>query len=276
MSAEVERPGWYQADVDTIPEEARALLENYSHIRPEQVLSQVLSIRDAGFEIGTYACIGQLRFLDNSLPKNLFYPRIKDRLRAGARFLDAGCCFAQEIRYLVGREGIPSGQLYGVDVEPRFIELGYDLFRDRDSLHSIFMHGDLAASLDSATNTELAKLRDRMDVVYVSSVLHLWGWDDMLAAAKRLVELACDVPGTMIIGSQLGSLDAGEYPMPFGVQYRHSMQSMKAFWEQISRETDTRWVVEAGTSETARDQKGQWWAKNDPNMCMIEFCVTKK
>ena len=279
MAAQTQRPGWYQTDIKSIPEDARALLEGYSHLRPEEVLPHVLSIRDAGFDIGAYACIGQLRFLEISIPKTLFYSRIMRRLREGATFLDAGCCFAQELRYLVVGEGIPSVQLYGVDVEPRFIELGYDLFRDRDSLRSTFTYGDLAATLDSAKNTELAHFKGRMDVVYVASVLHLWGWDDMVAAAKRLVELSCGAPGTMIVGNQLGSLDAGERAMPFGMHFRHNVQTMKAFWEQVGQETGTRWVVEAGTSfesKAVKDNKDQWWSKDDPNVCMIDFCATRE
>ncbi|KAJ9604881.1 hypothetical protein H2200_010996 [Cladophialophora chaetospira] len=260
MSAEKERPAWYREQVTSISDDARALLETYSRIPPQEVLAHVLSIRDAGFEYGNYACVGQLRFLDHSLHKSPYYQRIVERLRSGVTLLDAGCCFGTELRYLVSREGIPGEQLYGFDIESRFINLGYDLFRDRDSLRSTLVRGDLATPLETSENAHLAGVKGNIDVVYASSVLHLWGWDGMLAAAKRLVELTSDTPGTMIVGKQLGSLDAKECPMPYGVAYRHNVGSMKSFWEQISRETGTRWLVEAETSESeaVTENRNQW------------------
>jgi len=275
-----ERPGWYQSDVQSIPEEARALLETYSGLKPEEVLPHVLAIRDAGFDLGSYACIGQLRFLTHSFPDFPYYQRVVQRLKTGSTFLDAGCCFGQELRYLINSEGIASERLYGFDLETRFIDLGYDLFRDRDRLRSTLVRGDLSSSLDGGgNNAELAALKGKIDIVYVSSVLHLWNWDDMVAATKRLVELVRKESGAMIVGKQMGSLEAKEAQMPFGMHYRHNVESINKFWAQVARETNTRWTVEAQTETdvvVVRQNKDQWWAKGDPDICMIHFCATRE
>lgn len=92
----------------------------------------------------------------------------------GATFVDGGYGFRQEIRYIVSRENVPSGLLYGFDIKLSFIELGYKLIRDRTSLHTTLTYGDLAAPLKSSTNINLAKREALMDIVYVSSALHLW------------------------------------------------------------------------------------------------------
>lgn len=68
-----------------------------------------------------------MRFFTYNLSLLPFYTQVLTRLLSGATFLDAGCCFGQEIRYLV-QASIPSAQLYGFDLEPDFIDLGYQFF----------------------------------------------------------------------------------------------------------------------------------------------------
>ncbi len=82
---------------------------------------------------------------------------------------------------------IPSTQLYGFDLEPRFVEFGYDLFRDRDLFQATLLAGDVLAEPGSKGCGGLDTLVGEMDVVFASSFLHLWDWADMEAVAKRLV-----------------------------------------------------------------------------------------
>ena len=97
----------------------------------------------------SYACIGQLRFLSLSLRTHPYYPQILQRFKEdpNLKLLDLGCCFAQELRQLV-LDGVPSKRLYGIDVEPKFFELGYDLFLDRNTLRSDFLAENV---LDAST-----------------------------------------------------------------------------------------------------------------------------
>jgi hypothetical protein len=48
-----------------------------------------------------YPCIGLFRFLDFSIRKSPVYDEVLQRVKNGQKFLDMGCCFAQDIRALV-------------------------------------------------------------------------------------------------------------------------------------------------------------------------------
>ena len=232
--------------------------------------------RDKAFTLGTYACIGQLRFLNASLPSHPSYPAILSLLRRGASYLDAGCCFAQELRYLV-HAGIPSTQLYGFDIEPKFFEYGYDLFRDRKTLQAIFVPGDIIAESNSKEGSELDNLVGQMDVVFANSFLHVWDWHDMIVATKRLVSFTKANKGSMVVGRQLGSVNAISHAMPTkgGSNWRHNVQSMERFWKQVGEETGSEWKVEAALDDGAelKENKGHTWS--EPGMRMISWSAVR-
>jgi len=235
------------------------------------------SQRSKAFAICAYACIGQLRFLNTRLAHHPSYSTVLARLQAGASFLDAGCCFAQELRYLV-REGIPSTQLSGFDLEPRFIDFGYDLFRDRNRFKATLLAGDVLAEPGSLESGGLDGLVGKMDVVFASSFLHLWDWTDMKAVAKRLVAFTRKEPGAVVLGRQLGSLTPGSYSMPTrgGSNYRHNVESMQKFWVEVGKETESRWEVEGGLQEgeEVTENRGHAWA--EPNMRILWWTAVRQ
>ena len=268
---------WYTQNITSIAPAGHALLQHYSHIPPEEILSHVLAIRDKAFPIWPYACIGQVRFLDYTIPHHPYYTPTLTRLRFGATFLDAGCCFGQELRFLVHNEGVPGTQLYAFDLEPGFTQIGYELFKDQGLFDAHMLSGDLLAT--RAPDDELNTVKGTMDIIHVASVLHSRAWDEQVQAAKRLVSLSKAQSGSMIIGNQMGSLNAGEYPMPTGkgYNYRHDEASMVRFWSQVGEETGTRWEVESGLFEPAavKENREQSWAMSDPGLRMIWFMVTR-
>lgn len=192
-----------------------------------------------------------MRFLALNLRHMPFYQQVLDRLRTdpSANFLDAGCCFGQEIRSLAD-QGVPSRQLFGCDLEKPFIDLGYQLFRDQDRLEATFAAGNLTADDAVFAESELSrKMAGKMDIIFASSLFHLWDYETGLVAAKRLIKLCRDKPGVIITGRQVGSLLGGHYPM-LGVDskafhYRHNFETLKGFWKDIEEATQTRWRVEA-------------------------------
>ena len=100
----------------------------------------------------------------------------------------------------------------------------------------------------------------------------------MVLAAKRLVELMRNQPGSMILGKQLASTGVGMYKMPTasGSNYRHNVRSMKRSWEQVGKETGSVWKVEAelypGDHQLGENKDHAW---SEPNMCMIWFSVVR-
>ena len=157
--------------------------------------------------------------------------------------------------------------------------MGYELFRDRGKLRANLFAGDIFANPTAPEGKSLTDLEGQMDVVHAASFLHCWGWDDMITATKRLVSLARKEPGSLVLGSQMGSLDAGQYPMPTGkgFNYRHNVDSMQRFWCQVGEETDSKWEVQSDTyvPATIKEYSEFSWAKADPNMRLIWFCATR-
>ena len=220
-----------------------------------------------------------MRFLLYNLRLLPFYDRIITRLHSGAIFIDAGCCFGQELRYLIHKEHIPPKQLFGFDLDPSFIDLGFQLFQDRKVLGNSFVQGDALSDVDDQEAQALAAFDGKIDIVFCSSFLHVWPWDKMLAAVRRLVRLTKAGEHSIICGKQLASREAGHCYMPNddGQNYRHNEQSMEEFWEKVGEETSTSWKVEsglyAGDVELRQNEKHEW---SEPNQGMIWFIATKR
>lgn len=122
---------------------ARYLLEKYSHIPPEDIERVVVDFRDRAWETYPFPCIGAFNFLDFWLAtRNLLYPRLLARLKGGATFLDIGCCLGHDIRKLVF-DGVPGENLAGVELRQGYIDLGYEFFRDKDTLGAKMYQGDV-------------------------------------------------------------------------------------------------------------------------------------
>ncbi|KAL2828458.1 hypothetical protein BDW59DRAFT_49677 [Aspergillus cavernicola] len=270
------KPEWYQQDVKSINPDAQKLLESYSGLQPEQVLPHVLSLREEAFQIYQYPCIGQMRFLSFNLSSHPLYERVLEYLRTSpdAGFLDAGCCFGQEIRFLA-HQGIPGRQLFGLDLEQAFIDLGYQLFQDKDRLDATFASGSL--TVDNDSEELIQTIGGKIDIIFASSLLHLWDYKMQLKAATRLVRLFRDRVGVMFVGRQVGSLFAGDYHTEFNgmVQYRHNIESIKGMWYDIGKATDTRWEVEAELKMEDLIEQVKHLAWADENMRMIWWSVTR-
>ena len=82
-----------------------------------------------------------------------------------------------------------------------FIELGYDLFRDRDTLKSRFFIGDV---FDETTDWTFRELNGRMDIIYAPSFFHLFNWEDQVGLAERVVRLLKPVEVSLVLGRQRG------------------------------------------------------------------------
>lgn len=133
---------------------------------------------------------------------------------------------------------------------------------------------------NSPTGVPLTSIQAKMDIVYIAAVLHLRDWDEMIEAAKRVVSLLATKPGSLNVGNQMDSHNAGSYALPSnrGFNYRHNEEGMSKFWKQVGFETNSSWFVESGTylSEAIEVDRDKAWAKVDPGMCMIWFQATKR
>lgn len=153
-----------------------------------------------------------------------------------------GCCFAQDVRKLV-HDGVPSENLYGCDIQQDFMELSYDLFKDKRTMKSHFFTANALEEVDA----ELDKLQGKMDVVYAGSLLHLFNWDDQLKVCKRIIKTLKPVKGSLVFGRQLGTINGGEresYKTLAGLNnktWRHDVSTFKKLWDVAGAETGTKW-----------------------------------
>jgi SAM-dependent methyltransferase len=213
--------------------------------------------REEAWNIFPFPCIGQMRFLDFSLATMPSYSWILARLRdsgSPAKLLDVGCCFGQDLRRLVA-DGAPSEDLVGLDLEPQFLLLGYDLFADRESYKGQMVAGDI---FDKSPDGPLALLKGSIDIAHAASFFHLFSWKDQVNAGVQLVRLMKNTPEALVLGRHLGSSIGEERLSPTNSNvkmYFHCPDSFKKLWAVISERTGTNWNVNAWLEETTTYSK---------------------
>lgn len=296
---------WYTAEIDSIPLPMQELMEKHSGLSPDRTIPHISELvclqiprspshrpsplqptltspflwltpklltlphqRDRAWHLFPYPCIGQLRFLNLNLSTNSLYGEILSRLTTQSQtLLDAGCCFGQDLRKL-SFDGAPPASLYGLDVEPAFLELGYDLFldRDRDCMKgATFISGNLLKP-KGETEGSLPQLEAAIDIIHASSLFHLFAWDEQVRVATRLADFTKPKPGCMILGRQVGAMEAGDYRglHEGSSSYRHNFQSFQQLWTKVGEKTGTRWKVDAWldmTDVSAAGILGQKWTE---------------
>ncbi|KAE9969779.1 hypothetical protein EG328_006674 [Venturia inaequalis] len=298
MSVEHKRPeginrdalqSFYFPPPDDLPANARKLLEEYSKISPGEVLPHVVEVREKAWKVFPYPCIGQFKFLGLALNLQPSYTDILSRLKSGQKFLDVGCCVGQEVRQLV-LDGAAPENLYASDLHPEFLDIGYDLFKDRETLTSTMF----AADTFNTTDSNFVALNSEIDIIWAGSFLHLFSYAATIDVLKQLIKLSNPKFGSLIVGKQMGHIDAGEFVIkgsaPTGNSpctttstqagsvegdettslFRHDAESFKKMWDDVGGQTGTRWAVWVEQKE----YQGQ--AKGVPKGSLsLSFCVER-
>jgi len=261
---------WYDDDISEVDGPIRALLEGYAKVPPKDVVAHVNEFRARAFAVNPYPCIGHYRFLNLTLLSHPLYPDILKRLRddADSVYLDLGCCFGQDMRQLVA-DGVPSTQLIGLDIEAPLIELGYELFKDRDTLKSQFVVADVFAG--GATWAALQE--KKADIIHCSAFFHLFPLQHQTMAALNISSLVR--PNGIIVGRQSGSITPREYPgMAAGsTSYRHDVDSFQGVWNVVGTATETEWKVTGSLDRVGMVSKNN--VIEDENSRRLLFTVTR-
>jgi SAM-dependent methyltransferase len=269
MGARLKERPFYIQTLKSIDPDARQILESYAGIPPDQVLTHVQTIRDQAWELYPYPCMGMFSFIHMHISKKPDYPTVLQRLlHNNETLLDLGCAFGQELRTLVAA-GVPPTNLFGLDISDGFIELGFELFRDKATMAPQFVVADLLAG-----TTLPAPLDGELDIIFSASFFHLFGWDDQLALSKRVVAMLKPKAGSMIFGHQLGQAKARESPVPdvpSGKIYFHDPESFEAFWRLVGEQTGTQWKVQVNSSEKYIDDL----RKGNPALRLLRFSVER-
>lgn len=192
-------------------------------------------------------------------------------------FLDVGACLGQDARKLI-HDGAPPASVAGAELSPTFIQLGYELFRDSPA-EVAMVQADILAPLDGgggvSSSSPLSQFRGRLRVVQLGMVLHLFTWEEQLAAFENTVALLRDEPGVLIIGQATGNLD-GVVTQTLTVgganrgTCKHNVESFKRLIKDVEARTGTQWDVKAELDEglSVHDGKRTW---DDPKTRRLLF-----
>jgi SAM-dependent methyltransferase len=263
--------------------------------------------REQLWQIKPYGCIGKLRFLQLTFAEDPRYQQALARLKepgSKATFLDLGCCVGQVLRQLAF-DGADSSRLFGSDLEPRFMEMGYELFRDRETLKSTFVAADILRD-DGGIRTPgsacsgagswydggrkrsarppedddpLSLLDGKVSIVHAASLFHLFTWDQQVRAARRIVRLLNPTdPRVFIFGRQVGCLDPGSQKGPRGEgRYLHNAESWQRLWDEVGILTHTKWRTQVDViPESCEKTPSQVWGSDEiDNLTRTRFYVYK-
>jgi len=190
--------------------------------------------------------------------------------------LDLGCCFGQDIRYLVS-EGVPAESIYGSDLRGEFIDLGYELFMDKDRLKSTFITSNI---FDTSPSSGFEPIQGKINIIYAGSFFHLFDWDDQVKIATRLVSILLPEKGSLVLGRQVGSVAPGvleQKSNESGKMYRHSAESFTKMWREVGDKTGTEWEVDAVLDDVEgfghNEKHGNW---HGPTVRRLRFAVSRK
>ncbi|KAI8625979.1 hypothetical protein F5Y19DRAFT_466774 [Xylariaceae sp. FL1651] len=238
---------------DAIPwvyDRFRKLLENYSKIPSDEVEAEIFKIRDKAWEIAKYPCIGRftfVRLLEFGGDAPEMQKAIERLKEPGSQetFLELGGFIFQTIRQLAF-EGVDSARLYGTDLHAEFIDLGYEQFRDRETLNATFVAGDLLLPENEYAASEMARVFDgKFSIVHASNFFHLFSWKSQLLICERIVRFfrrgsSAENPA-VLFGEHTGSVKPGE--TEFFQAFLHDETTFQALWDEVGKKTATRWKV---------------------------------
>ena len=170
-------------------------------------------------------------------------------------------------------DGAPSENIYGSDIVIDLANVGYDLFRDRDTLKSEFIVSDI---LDD--NSELVnRLTGQLDIVNTLAFFHLFDWDKQVAIAKRIVGLLRPHAGSLLVGRHIGCINPHNDPSKRVLGYCHNEETWKQLWEVVERETDTKWKVNVVTeSWEATQSPDRLKNAQDRGMIKLRFEIRRQ
>jgi len=134
-------------------------------------------------------------------------------------------------------------------LRPEFLDLGHDLFLDRQISKLNLISADV---LDD--NSELVtQLTGQLGIVYISLFLHVFDFDNQVKVAKRVFSLLADKPGSLLVCRVVACRDqdavnATSARLPY---YYHDLASWNRLWEGVQKETGLKLDVQSWEQEDA-------------------------
>jgi hypothetical protein len=97
------------------------------------------------------------------------------------------------------------------------------------------------------SDTGIALLDGRFDIVHAASFFHLFGWDDQVKIGERIVRFFKPGSRALVLGRQVGSLNPltleAHHLEQGGKPYHHNLETLQNLWDTIGIRTGTKWTV---------------------------------
>lgn len=239
---------FYLPSPPPLDKETLEVFEEYSGLAPDEVVPHIIKVREKAWNSSPFPCLGLFSFLTFTISSHPEYrSRILPLLKKKAAvdepvptLLDLGCGLAQDLRKLV-YDGVSPDRLYASDLNPDFLNYGFELFCDDDKLDKD--HFAVADIFDESPTSKLIAWERKFDIILISSFFHLFDHDKQKDMARRIIRLLKDeAHGTMIVGHQIGAEVPG---WSVGTKmWRHNAESWRTLWNEVGSETGTEWKVD--------------------------------
>lgn len=206
--------------------ESKEFFKAYANISEEALLLKINEIYSKALNIHSYRCLRTLKFLAPRIVNNPFYEKI---VLAGKEqtILDIGCALGTDLRKMY-LDGSKRQKLYGLDLENGFIELGYELFNDKEATTIHFLTGNI---LEKETVETLQK-DETWDIIYSSSVIHLLEKTEIIILLQHVYDLLPN--GGIFFGQTTGLKEPQERLEKSGRRrYLHSKNSLLKEFEAV-------------------------------------------
>lgn len=151
------------------------------------------------------------------------------------------CCVGQILRKLAF-DGVDPARLYGTDLSTEFLDLGFELFNDREKFGP---DSFVAANLLDPSDEGSKKLEGKVTLICAGNFFHLFDRDQQLFAATKMIKfLKPGVTDAVILGGQIGSSKPGNFTaVTGGTRFLHDPETFQELWDEAGRTTGTKWKV---------------------------------
>ncbi|PQE32764.1 methyltransferase domain-containing protein [Rutstroemia sp. NJR-2017a WRK4] len=248
--SESKKVDWYQPEIKALPSSTMEVFKNYAGFQTEEEMkTHIYRVRDKAWKV---------------IHLSPEYPNVVSRLQNGETLLDLGCCFGQDLRKAAYDSG-SSSNLYGADLEGQFIELGYELFQDKDKFNGQFNIGSVF------DDSFMADCDAKFDMIYLGSFLHLFNAQQQRAIARKVNRMLKPKAGSMAFGRNLGAEEGGEYHLKTigWDMYRHSNETIRKLWEH---ENEGKWQIDSFLTKNESevwDKSRRGWQESTTQMMVF-------
>jgi hypothetical protein len=231
----------YYIDEPPINAEVETFFTNYASIPASALHDHLVTVRGRAWQRRNYPCLGRWSFLHFAIQRSPIYKEILEKCKhEKAKVIDFGCCLGQDVRQLV-YDGVPLDQIRGYELDPFFIEQGYELFLDGETMreNKTFTSGDIF-------DDKFLDAVEPADYLYAGAFIHLFDAATQPDVCRRLTRLA----KRAITGRQVGALVPAEHPGALSLNSKmmwHSPESFARMWDEV---TNGEWQVESATLDT--------------------------